>query len=396
MRIILVLCLVQAMNAQVRIGQRAPQLVVGDVLQGQLNPAASSRAQLIEMWAPSCAPCVANIPHLNELADQFKNREIDFISLTGEDRASVESFLKTNPIRGVVALDPNWVMGNLYGGRGIPATVLIDRAQRIVRVSYPTQVTAPVLEDLIADRPVNLSAIKHGVSLVYPLLNHPADYYRSATGESKGVVRMEVGISDKTAYPMNTVRPGGGSITSISEPNQVQAASASLRDLLSFAYDLSPHQLQVSKYFQGGGYDLEGWVPDNHAELLKPLMRMALEAAIDYRPTMEKRALDVLVLKGLPGRLQFAKELVGCKSQYQCEGQSIEVFRSQVELSVGKLVVIDNPPGGRFSWKLTGEIDSAAAFEKALREQLGLTLKPERRRMDFLVIDSGETAAAHR
>lgn len=269
------------LTPQVRIGQPAPELKVGGVIQGKLDHATLPRAQLIEFWATWCLPCLESLPHLNELAEQFKDREIDFISLTAEDRATVESYLKSHPIGGIVALDPASIMANRYGVLGIPVTVLIDRSGRVVRVLQPDQVTAAVLDDLVMDRPVNLSAIQHGVSRFYPMLTHPAEYYMSASGESKAVVRMEIGIS-------NTV---GGSWNAIA--GQIQGRGASLPELLAFAYELPLHQIEVSKYFQGGGYDVEGWVPTEHAELLKPLLRLALEAAIDYHPRMEKRRLDV-------------------------------------------------------------------------------------------------------
>src|SRR4051794_18336148 len=60
---------------------------------------------VVEFWATWCAPCIASIPHLNELAERFKDKEVVFISLTDEPRTTVEPFLKRKPIKGWVALD---------------------------------------------------------------------------------------------------------------------------------------------------------------------------------------------------------------------------------------------------------------------------------------------------
>jgi thiol-disulfide isomerase/thioredoxin len=58
----------------------------------QLMTEAWGRATVLEFWATWCPPCREAIPHLNELADQFKDSPIDFLSLTPESEETVIAF----------------------------------------------------------------------------------------------------------------------------------------------------------------------------------------------------------------------------------------------------------------------------------------------------------------
>jgi thiol-disulfide isomerase/thioredoxin len=74
------------------VGQAAPKLVIGTIEQGRVEEKPGSRATVLEFWATWCPPCREAIPHLNELAEQFKDSPIDFISLTPESEETVDGF----------------------------------------------------------------------------------------------------------------------------------------------------------------------------------------------------------------------------------------------------------------------------------------------------------------
>src|SRR5436853_64351 len=76
-------------SAQIpRYGEPAPKLAF-DLLQGhsQEKPTLESlkgQAIALEFWATWCTGCVWQIPHLNALAEQFKDAPVRFISITDE------------------------------------------------------------------------------------------------------------------------------------------------------------------------------------------------------------------------------------------------------------------------------------------------------------------------
>jgi uncharacterized protein (TIGR03435 family) len=400
--------LASALTGQVIMGQPAPKLSVVDVVQGRFDPASTGKPRLLEFWATWCGPCVENIPHLNQLADQFSGRDIDFIAITSEERPVVEKFLQSHRIRGTIVLDRDSATSKAYRA-SLPSTALIDRAGRLVRLVHPEQVTAAVLEDLMADRPVQVPATLPGRSL--PMMGAPVGFgeeiRRADTPSPQGwvstLVKVAIAPSKWPADKWGGVQSGGPYVDSNDESvdNHMKAEGAELIWLLYYAYDLPASRIEISKYLQGGKYAVEAWVPPDHSRLLKPMLREALEAAVNYRARIEERTVDVLVLTGLPGRLrkEVGYSFGPCKFEcgmatgsQNCQSQSMRTFRGVVETGANKEVIIDNPPKGRFTWDVRWDWHKPGEFQKVLREQLGLELRPEKRRLPFLIVEPASAA----
>jgi uncharacterized protein (TIGR03435 family) len=373
--LILLLWIQTALCGQVKVGQLAPNLVFGQILQGSLARQDSGRPMVLEFWATWCGPCVQNIPHLNQLARQFQSRGLEFVSITPEDAETVERFLQAHPIQGVVALDPGEAMLKLYGA-GTPTTILIDRSGRVVRKVHPSQITEAVLEDLVSDRPVQLPAMRDDM---YPPQG-------SSPGDASTIVKITVSPTSKHGGMYAGFDPARGSIEST-----LTCKGETLLTLLSFAYELPSYRIFISKYFQGGYYAVDAWVPSDHGELLRPMLKDALEAAIDYRPKVDSRGFDVLVLEGLPGKLQPAtsdSSMQVQKGLIAADSAPLTWLAKQLEDALGRPIVVDHLPPGYFRWKLQWNANRSHALEEALSTQLGLKLRSDNRVLPVLVIDT--------
>src|SRR5439155_4111948 len=110
-----------------KLGAPAPELRLEKVLQapaGTKTDWASLRGKVVvlEFWATWCAPCIAAMPHLNDLAEKFKDRRLQVIAITDESESFVAPFLQRRVIKGWVGLDEDRSVFDAYGVRGIPRT----------------------------------------------------------------------------------------------------------------------------------------------------------------------------------------------------------------------------------------------------------------------------------
>ncbi|SPE42821.1 exported hypothetical protein [Candidatus Sulfopaludibacter sp. SbA3] len=373
------LCLPAAaelVNAQPRPGQQAPTIRLGEVLHGKQPALTPGYALLIEFWATWCTPCRENIPHLNQLADEFQTSGIDFLSLTSEPQETVKRFLEDHPMHGIVALDPDGATSNAFGAVGLPTTVLIDSTGTIAAITHPAMVNAAVIKALLAHTPLPLSRLETDSRTVKrrPL----------ASGAT---------IADEDAKARVVVRLVDGGHGSLSGNDQYESDGNGLRALLADAYGIPALRIELPAYLANETYAVQAWVPQRHPETLKPLLQAALVAGASIRVRREQRSMGVLVVSGVPGKMAASSphELAqgGFKTgDISVEGGTAEMVRNYIEMAVGKSVVLDAPPSARFTFKLRWDPTKPGDFAAALHDQLGLELKAETRTLEFLVVDS--------
>ena len=146
-----------AKSGTLAVGMPPPALSFTKVLQAPAGTKASwealrGKAVVLEFWATWCGPCVAAIPHMNALAEKYKSKPIQFISVTTETESPVTRFLKKKPIAAWIGLDTDKLLNTACGISGIPMTILVDAQGKLAGFTYPTEVTEKVLDDLIAGR----------------------------------------------------------------------------------------------------------------------------------------------------------------------------------------------------------------------------------------------------
>jgi peroxiredoxin len=93
---------------------------------------------LIDFWATWCQPCLAEMPHLQKLYDQYKSKDfvVVAVSMDGpESIADVPSFAKRNQMNFPVLLDEDSRIASIYNPRkSAPLSVLIDKGGHVVTV----------------------------------------------------------------------------------------------------------------------------------------------------------------------------------------------------------------------------------------------------------------------
>jgi peroxiredoxin len=80
-----------------------------------------------------CKPCVRESEALAGLVDRYRGREVEFLALHVQDATTdVKRFARDHRVNYALALDPKLTIGNRYGVKRTPYTVVIDRKGEIV------------------------------------------------------------------------------------------------------------------------------------------------------------------------------------------------------------------------------------------------------------------------
>lgn len=92
----------------------------------------------IDVWATWCGPCIAEIPHLKRVEQQFHGKNIEFVGIsidTKKDYEKWKKFVVTKELAGIqLFADNDWNSDfvKAYGISGIPRFILIDPKGNIV------------------------------------------------------------------------------------------------------------------------------------------------------------------------------------------------------------------------------------------------------------------------
>jgi thiol-disulfide isomerase/thioredoxin/lysophospholipase L1-like esterase/tetratricopeptide (TPR) repeat protein len=130
-----------------KIGDAAPKLRVGAWVQGEpITEFEKGKAYLVDFWATTCGPCVALIPHLNEIASKFKDKGLVVIAqdIWDKDESKVKQLIKKMGAKMTyrVAMDDHkktmeesWLYA--AGQIGIPCAFLVGTDGKIAWIGHP-------------------------------------------------------------------------------------------------------------------------------------------------------------------------------------------------------------------------------------------------------------------
>lgn len=366
-----------------QVGAPAPKLGLEKLLQAPKDAevdwdALKGQVVVLEFWATWCGPCVGAIPHLNELAKEFEDKPVRFISVTDEKEAVIKKFLKKRSMRAWIGLDTDKSMHRAYGIRGIPTTFLVDKDGKIAAVTSPTQVTAKVLNELLAGKPLSI----------------PTDDRRSGSTMTAGV---EPGGDKKPALFEVTIRPAaekrGGRAWG---HGKMTAVGVELRSLLSFAYDILHTRIVDDAALGDKAYDVVVSTPEGQEAQLNSLLQQALEMTFGLKVRREQRETDVFLLKtGSRGYGKGLRQTVstgGSSTNNNSDGfssvnQPISTLASQLETLLKRPVLDKTRVDGSFDWELTCEDTDPQSIADAVSKQLGLRLIPAREPVEMLMVE---------
>ncbi len=231
------------------VGRLAPELRVQDLINAPDGMTAENlnwkslrgKVVVLEFWATWCGPCVAAIPHLNRLTEQYKDKDVVVIAISDEPRETVANFLEQRPMRGIVAMNPERNMFRDYGIRGIPHTVVVDAYGRIADITHPSALTDRQMarylsgwrdtpSPSVGSEPPAPSRVTSGIdpySLVakppvFQLILREAGNPKASVGSSMGDSQFTLLNTSRDGIIRTLYRPGPGQsdLTALPEDNK--------------------------------------------------------------------------------------------------------------------------------------------------------------------------------
>ncbi len=127
-------------------GQAAPNFVVEDWVSTPVD--VNGKVRIVEFWATWCPPCVASIPHMNDIAKEFKN-DVVVIGVSSEQKQKVVDFQKKTKMDYHVAVDPQRRMQNLIGIKGIPHAIIVSDEGTVRWQGHPTGITSELVQQIV-------------------------------------------------------------------------------------------------------------------------------------------------------------------------------------------------------------------------------------------------------
>jgi cytochrome c biogenesis protein CcmG, thiol:disulfide interchange protein DsbE len=115
-----------------QIGRPAPDFTVADAGRSVRLSKYRGKVVLLNFWATWCAPCIEELPYLNQLQRQMPQLIVLGVDM-GEDDGVYRQFLAAHPIDFLTIPDAQQRSNALYGTFRPPETYVIDRSGHIRR-----------------------------------------------------------------------------------------------------------------------------------------------------------------------------------------------------------------------------------------------------------------------
>lgn len=136
----------------VSVGDRAPDFVFTKTWNMESSATGlselSGKLVLVEFWATWCPPCVANVPHLNEIHAAYAPKGLAVVAVSDETEGTIAGFIARQGMRYGVAQSS--LAAARYGISGIPHAFLVDAEGKIAWDGHPADLDSSTLDQVLA------------------------------------------------------------------------------------------------------------------------------------------------------------------------------------------------------------------------------------------------------
>lgn len=136
------------------LGQPVPRLDLADWVGPEVpRQSLAGKIVVLDFWATWCKPCLAAIPHNNELVAQYAGRGVLLIGVAAhtDPVATIARIAKDQDVRYPIARDASGATAQAWGISFYPTYAVIDRRGLVRAVGLQPEYVASAIEKLLAE-----------------------------------------------------------------------------------------------------------------------------------------------------------------------------------------------------------------------------------------------------
>jgi len=364
-------------------GSVAPTLGLVKLLQAPVGAKADwaslkGKVVVVDFWATWCSPCVASLPHLNELVGSLDPAKFQFISIDDEELQPVENFLRKKKMAGWVGLDGTGGVFKAYGVEARPTTIIVDGNGKIVAVTEIDSLSAADLKAVAEGKPV---VFKEAMEITEISASTVPD-----VGRALFAVSVSKAAPDAKMSLVN--HPPTGS----------DVLGEDADSLLTDVFNVFGEQYFVKGPLPEGRYDLRVNLGDVPQAVNDPVVQQAVLAALHLQIERKTLTKPVYVLRAMDkGKtlLSGSASTHGTKRAYW-HGKFILMNGTMDDLAyvlgtgLENLVVNETGVEGKYDARFEVPGGGVEGLNVVLREKLGLELVPGTQEMPITVFELSE------
>jgi thiol-disulfide isomerase/thioredoxin len=375
-------------SAPPRVGDPAPPLSIDRYYGDPDLPDASAlswddlagRVTVLEFSATWCAPCIAAIPHMNELVEAFADESVVFLTVSNETESQAEKLATEHGLKGVLAWDADGSTFEAFWVNGIPRVAIIDREGRIAALTHPMLVTPEAIRAVLAGETIDLQN------------THP-DPQRMSWNHN-GVGQDQDSTTPRTIVERTDIV--SGQMHRSPKTGMIRAGGASLQVAFSTAFGgmaddlVFETELPEDEYIRIDIVPADGKLETSRALLLERLCGMY---GVVAEPATKR--MPLLALRRIPGA--DAPPPGAGEGGLRYMGTTLELGNgTMADLTTGLRYAVRTPVvdetglDGKYAIALQWEFGAGAEGVGAALEQYGLELVEIEGEHDVLVIRDAE------
>ena len=340
------------------------------------------KAILLDFWATWCSPCIAGMPHLDELQNKFPD-QLQVVAVSAEQPERLLRFIGNTEHDFLFARD-NGALRELFPYQVIPHSVLIDPSGIVVAITAPENITIETIEQLLREEQIELP-VKEDRQDFDPTY----DYFQADTLTHKSFQLQPYKPnlpSFSKSYglgPFKNRRFTAYNMT-IDAFYRKAYETTSLRQELAFAKSLVDWEDEQNRYC----LDIIAATPASLHQSLKE----ELATTLPIQARLEKRVRDVVVITTLGGEVLAptgvaTEQYTGRGDGFSSTGATMGDFCNYLESFgvFGYPVVDETGESTAFKIDFSFDPENPESFKEAMKKY-GLAYKKEPREIEVLVL----------